>query len=44
MIDLAPEERPMFLCIETANTADHTVALPPGARHEMRAVIRAEPR
>ncbi|MGH7322954.1 MAG: D-hexose-6-phosphate mutarotase, partial [Candidatus Rokuibacteriota bacterium] len=34
MTDLAPDEWPRFVCIETANAADHAVALAPGARHE----------
>jgi glucose-6-phosphate 1-epimerase len=42
--DLGGDQWPAFVCIETANAADHAVTLAPGARHAMRAVIRAEPR
>jgi len=44
LTDLADEEWPRMLCIETCNAADHAVMLRPGARHEMRATIRSEPR
>ena len=44
MADLGGEEWLRMLCVETANAADDRVTLPPGARHEMRAVIRAESR
>jgi glucose-6-phosphate 1-epimerase len=38
--DLGDDEWPGFVCIETANAADHAVTLEPGARHVMAAVIR----
>jgi glucose-6-phosphate 1-epimerase len=44
MSDLDGDEWPTFVCVETANAADHAVTLAPGARHELRAVIRAVPR
>lgn len=44
MADLGGEEWLRMLCVEPANAADNRVTLPPGARHEMRAVIRAESR
>jgi glucose-6-phosphate 1-epimerase len=42
--DLGAEEWPGMMCIETANAADNRVTLAPGARHRMRATIRAESR
>ena len=44
LADLGAEEWPRMLCIETCNAADHAITLRPGARHEMRATIRSEPR
>lgn len=44
MSDLGEDEWLRMLCIETANAADDRVTLAPGARHEMRATIRVEPR
>lgn len=44
MADLGDEEWLRMLCVETANAADDRVTLAPGARHEMRALIRVEPR
>lgn len=40
--DLGDDEWQGMLCVETANAADDAVTLAPGARHEMRASIRAE--
>jgi len=42
--DLGAEEWVRMLCLETANAVDHAVRLPPGGRHLLRAVIRAEAR
>ena len=44
MADFGDDEWPQMVCIETANAADNAVTLAPGARHETRAVIRAEAR
>ena len=39
MADFGDDEWPGMLCIETANAADNTVTLAPGARHTMRATV-----
>ncbi len=39
MADFGDEEWPGMLCIETANAADNTVQLAPGAKHVMSATI-----
>ncbi len=39
MADFGDEEWPSMLCIETANAAEHAVALAPGEEHVMSAVI-----
>ena len=44
LADLGEDEWLRMLCIETANAADDRVTVPPGARHEMRATYRLEPR
>jgi glucose-6-phosphate 1-epimerase len=44
MADFGDDEWPQMVCIETANAADNAVTLAPGARHELRATIRAESR
>ena len=44
LADFGDEEWPRMLCIETCNAADRAITLRPGARHEMRATIRSEPR
>jgi glucose-6-phosphate 1-epimerase len=44
MADLGEDGWLGMLCIETANAADDRVTLAPGARHEMRAAYRVEPR
>jgi glucose-6-phosphate 1-epimerase len=44
MADFGDDEWPQMVCVETANAADNAVTLAPGAKHEIRAVIRAEPR
>ena len=41
MPDLDPQEWPRFICVETANVADHAVTLAPGQSHVMRAVVQA---
>jgi glucose-6-phosphate 1-epimerase len=41
--DLGPGEWRRMLCVETANAHDDAVTLDAGARHVMRAAIRAEP-
>ena len=40
--DLADDEWPAMLCVETANAADDAVTLAPGGRHEMRVTLRSE--
>lgn len=40
--DFGDDEWPGMLCIETANAAENSVTLAPGATHEMRAVISVE--
>ena len=42
LADLAEDEWRGMLCVETANAADDAVTLPPGGRHEMRVILRAE--
>lgn len=44
MADFGDDEWPRMVCIETANAADNAVTLPPGAKHETSALIRAEAR
>lgn len=44
MPDFGDDEWPQMLCIETGNAADHSITLPPGHEHEMRATIRSESR
>jgi glucose-6-phosphate 1-epimerase len=44
LADLGDDEWSRMVCIETANAADNAVTLAPGARHELRAVVRAEAR
>jgi glucose-6-phosphate 1-epimerase len=44
MPDLGDEEWTGFVCVETAQAADHAVTLAPGARHRILSVIRAESR
>jgi glucose-6-phosphate 1-epimerase len=39
MADLGADAWPSMLCVETANAADDAVALAPGARHRMTAVV-----
>jgi glucose-6-phosphate 1-epimerase len=43
LADLGDDEWPRMLCIETANAAADAVTLAPGARHTMRARVRAGP-
>lgn len=40
--DLAPDEWPRFVCIETANAAENAITLAPGATHTLRATIAVE--
>jgi glucose-6-phosphate 1-epimerase len=40
--DLADDEWPRMLCVETANAGENSVTLAPGATHSMRAVISVE--
>jgi glucose-6-phosphate 1-epimerase len=42
LADIAPEEWPRFICVETCNVKDYAVSLAAGATHTMRAIIRAE--
>jgi len=42
MSDFGDDEWPLMLCVETANVADHAIALAPGQAHVMRAVIQAQ--
>jgi glucose-6-phosphate 1-epimerase len=42
--DLPPGGERRFVCVETANAADATLAMPPGGNHVLRTRIRVEPR
>ena len=42
MADFADDEYPQMLCVETANAADDSITLAPGAAHRLRATIRSE--
>jgi glucose-6-phosphate 1-epimerase len=42
MPDFGDDEWPRMLCVETANVGENAVTLPPGRRHVMRAIVRAE--
>ena len=41
MTDFGDDEWPAMLCLETANTGDSAITLSPGAKHTMRATLRA---
>ena len=41
--DLAADEWPRFLCVETANAKQNAVTLAPGASHTTAAIVRSEP-
>jgi len=42
MADMGPDDWRSMVCVETANAADDSVTLAPGAKHVMTATIRAE--
>jgi glucose-6-phosphate 1-epimerase len=42
MSDMAPDDWREMICVETANAADNTLCVAPGASHTLRAVIRVE--